>query len=260
MTRPSIPFETRKPTPPRGDRGSLRAAGLDRRASRGPLLDVSPDEYLDYQAEHESAVRSYPRRLPVAIDRAEGAWVRDTRGQVFLDCLAAAGALPLGHGHAEVTAAIHEQLDRGTPLQTLDLATPLKVEFMRELLAFLPPAFARTARLQFCSPSGSDAIEAAMKLAKLHTGRKGIFAFHGGYHGMTTGSLAVTGNLAAKERRTGLMPDVTFLPYPYSLRCPFGLGGDDGARMGLRHIESLLGDVESGTPPPAAFLLEPIQG
>ena len=235
----------------------LRTAGLQ---SRGALRDLTPDPALAFQAGRESAARSYPRRLPLAIDRAGGAWVRDTRGQVFLDCLAAAGALPLGYAHPEINDALACHLERGTPYQTLDLTTPLKVEFMREVLGFLPRPFADTARVQFCSPSGSDANEAAMKLAKLATGRRGIAAFHGGYHGMTTGSLAATGNVAAKERRHGLMPDVQFFPFPYSLRCPFGLGGDDGARMGLRYIEGVLDDAESGASLPAAFLVEPIQG
>lgn len=258
LRRHASPSKARMRVPSGGER--LREVGLARPAALPPHFELSADENLTFQTEHESAVRSYPRRIPIVIERADGVWIRDTRGQVFLDCLAGAGALPLGHNHSELNATILEHLQRGTPLQTLDLATPLKVEFMKELLAFLPPAFAGNARLQFCSPSGSDAIEAAMKLAKLHTGRSGIFAFRGGYHGMTTGALAATGNLAPKERRQGLMPDVTFLPYPYSLRCPFGVGGEEGARIGLRQIESLLTDVESGTQLPAAFLVEAVQG
>lgn len=237
--------------------GHLRSIGLKYDKAN---YDLTPDLALQYQAGHETAARSYPHRLPLAIDQADGVWIKDTRGQVFLDCLAAAGALPLGYNHPELNDQIQQQLNSGLPYQTLDLVTPTKVEFMKELLDFLPDPFARNARLQFCSPSGSDANEAAIKLAKLATGRKGIVAFHGGYHGMTTGSLSVTGNRGPKERRTGLMPDVQFVPFPYSLRCPFGLGGEAGARMGLRLLESTLNDVESGSSLPAAFLLEPIQG
>ncbi len=224
------------------------------------VYDLKPDSALDFQADHETAARSYPRRLPLAIERADGAWVRDTRGQLFLDCLAAAGSLPLGYNHPELNAEILRQLSNGLPYQTLDLTTPNKNQFIQELLDFLPKAMSKSARIQFCSPCGTDANEAAVKLAKLHTGRRGIVSFHGGYHGMTAGSLAMTGNLAAKERRSGLMPDVQFFPYPYSLRCPFGLGGEAGARMGLRYIESILEDVESGSSLPAAFVLESIQG
>ena len=87
-----------------------------------------------------------------------------------------------------------------------------------------------------------------------------MIAFHGAYHGMTNGSLALTGNLSIKNRRTGLMPDVHFFPFPYSNRCPFGLGGSDGAKLGIRYIESILCDDESGITKPAAIIIEPIQG
>ncbi len=208
----------------------------------------------------ESTVRSYSRSVPFVMERGSGVTLTDTRGQSFIDCLAGAGALPLGYAHPEVNAALTKALADGIPYQLLDLRSVARERFIETVFAFLPPGFAATARVQFCGPSGADAVEAAMKLAKKATGRDGILAFHGGYHGMTAGALAATGNLKAKSRRGGLMPDVHFLPYPYSLRCPFGLGGEAGARLGLRTIEHMLDDVESGIPKPAAILLEPIQG
>jgi len=87
-----------------------------------------------------------------------------------------------------------------------------------------------------------------------------MLSFHGAYHGMTNGSLALTGNLGAKSRRTGLMSDVHFMPFPYHLRCKFGLGGEQGAAQSIRYIESVLCDDESGITKPAAIIVEPIQG
>lgn len=224
------------------------------------IYDLTPDELLLSQEHYESEVRSYPRRLPLAITRACGARVEDSRGQIYLDCLAGAGTLALGYNHPEINQALIEQLNSGLPYQTLDITTPAKDTFIKSLMGFLPPEFAENARIQFCGPSGADAVEAAIKLAKQTTGRNTMVAFHGAYHGMTNGTMALMGNLGTKERREGLMADVHFLPFPYSLRCPFGLHGEQGARQGLRYIERMLADDESGVKKPAAIIVEPVQG
>ena len=224
------------------------------------LYDLTPDELLLSQEHYESEVRSYPRRLPLAIKKASGVLVEDSRGQLFLDCLAGAGTLALGYNHPEINQAIIEQLNQGLPYQTLDMTTPAKDKFIKEVMNFLPDDFAENARIQFCGPSGADAVEAAIKLAKQTTGRNTMAAFHGAYHGMTNGTMAMMGNLNTKARRQGLMADVHFLPFPYSLRCPFGLKGDEGAKQSIRYIERMLSDDESGVQKPAAIIVEPVQG
>jgi diaminobutyrate-2-oxoglutarate transaminase len=224
------------------------------------LYDLTPDNVLLSQEHYESEVRSYPRRLPIAIKHSRGVIIEDTKGQIYLDCLASAGALPLGYNHSEINQVLIAQLNQGVPYQTLDITTPSKDAFIKSVMQFLPVNFAKNARIQFCGPSGSDAVEASIKLAKLYTERNTMLSFHGAYHGMTNGSLALTGNLGAKERRTGLMSDVHFLPFPYSLRCTFGMGGMEGAKQSIRYIESMLNDDESGVTKPAAIIVEPIQG
>lgn len=222
--------------------------------------DFTKGTELLNQEQLESEVRSYPRRFPIAIQRAQGAVVEDTSGQLYLDCLAGAGALALGHGHPEIVHDLVESLHAGLPLQTLDVTTPAKDTFIREVMRFLPTGFAQDACIQFCGPSGADAVEAAIKLAKQFTGRQNIVAFHGAYHGMTNGAQALMGNLGAKHRRTGLMADVHFFPFPYGLRCKFGQGGEAGEVASIRYIESVLHDQESGIVKPAAIIVEPIQG
>ncbi|MEL7293489.1 MAG: pyridoxal phosphate-dependent class III aminotransferase [Pseudomonadota bacterium] len=222
--------------------------------------DLTPDQVLIDQEQHESAVRSYPRRLPIAIKQAYGALVEDTRGQLFLDCLAGAGTLALGYNHPEINQALKDQLDSGLPYQTLDIATKAKTDFIQAVKAFLPEQLGNNCVIQFCGPSGADAVEAAIKLAKQTTGRNTMFAFRGAYHGMTNGTMGMMGNLGTKARRTGLMSDVHFMPFPYSLRCPFGLGGDEGAKASIRYIERLLHDDEAGIMKPAAIVVEPVQG
>lgn len=224
------------------------------------VYDLTLDQVLLDQEQHESAVRSYPRRLPIAIKRAYGVLVEDTRGQLFLDCLAGAGTLVLGYNHPEINQALKDQLDSGLPYQTLDITTPAKDHFIKQVKSFLPADFANNSVIQFCGPSGADAVEAAIKLAKQTTGRNTMMAFRGAYHGMTNGTMAMMGNLGTKARRTGLMSDVHFMPFPYSLRCPFGLGGDEGAKQSIRYIERMLNDDESGIQKPAAIIVEPVQG
>jgi hypothetical protein len=113
-------------------------------------------EYLARQAALESNARSYPRKIPIAITYAKGMEVRDADGKAYLDCLSNAGTLALGHNHPVVVEALQQHLASGLPMQTLDLTTPIKDQFVEELFATFPPEFARHARIQFCGPSGSQ--------------------------------------------------------------------------------------------------------
>jgi diaminobutyrate-2-oxoglutarate transaminase len=216
--------------------------------------------YLDRQARFESNARSYPRRIPIAIRRAEGMFVEDMDGRRYIDCLAGAGTLALGHHHPVVVEAIRQTLADGVPFQTLDLTTPVKDRFVEGLFSSLPKAFADQARIQFCGPSGADAIEAAIKLVKTATGRRSVLAFHGAYHGMTHGALALTGETGPKLAVSGLMADVHFLPFPYAYRCPFNLGGEATWQASIAYIDRLLDDSNSGITTPAAMILEVVQG
>jgi diaminobutyrate-2-oxoglutarate transaminase len=171
---------------------------------------------------------------------------------------AGAGTLALGHKHPVVIEAIRNALDEEAPFQTLDLPTPLKERFIDELFATLPADFAAEAKIQFCGPSGADAVEAALKLVKTATGRRSLLCFHGSYHGMTSGALSLTGDIAVKAAITGLTPEVQFLPYPSDYRCPFGI--EAGWQASAHYIETLLDDSSSGVPAPAAMILEVVQG
>ncbi|MFH8801112.1 diaminobutyrate--2-oxoglutarate transaminase family protein [Streptomyces sp. NPDC017936] len=207
---------------------------------------------LRRQSARESAARTYARALPIVPVRARGLTIEGADGRRYLDCLSGAGTLALGHNHPVVLEAIRKVIDSGAPLNVLDLATPVKDAFITELFATLPPGLADHARVQFCGPAGTDAVEAALTLVRAATGRTGVLAFTGAYHGMTAGSLEVSGG--AGEVR------VTRLPYPQDYRCPFGVGGRRGAELAARWTESLLDDPKSGVRPPAGMILEPVQG
>lgn len=207
---------------------------------------------LRRQAARESSARTYARALPIVPVRARGLTIEGADGRRYLDCLSGAGTLALGHNHPVVLEAIRRVLDSGAPLNCLDLATPVKDAFTTELFRTLPPGLAEHARVQFCGPAGTDAVEAALKLVRAATGRTGILAFTGAYHGQTVGALEASGG--AQEVR------VARLPYPQDYRCPFGVGGARGAELAARWTESLLDDPKSGVPLPAGMILEPVQG
>ncbi|GHG44914.1 diaminobutyrate--2-oxoglutarate transaminase family protein [Streptomyces griseocarneus] len=207
---------------------------------------------LRRQSARESAARTYARSLPIVPVRARGLTIEGADGRRYLDCLSGAGTLALGHNHPVVLEAIRSVLDSGAPLHVLDLATPVKDDFTSELFATLPRGLAESARIQFCGPAGTDAVEAALKLVRTATGREGLLAFTGAYHGMTSGALAVSGG-APNVR-------VTRLPFPQDYRCPFATGGEAGEGLAARWTESLLDDPNSGVPAPAGMIVEPVQG
>ncbi|MFA6892065.1 MAG: diaminobutyrate--2-oxoglutarate transaminase family protein [Sphaerochaetaceae bacterium] len=221
---------------------------------------VTNQFYLDRQNQTESNARTYPRKFPVALKKAKGVWVEDVEGNKYLDFLCGAGTLALGHNDSEVNQVMVDMLRSDAPLHTLDITTPVKDKFVETLFNLLPPGLKGHSKVQFCSPSGTDATDAAIKLCKTATGRTTVVAFHGAFHGMGHGALALTGNLAAKDPVSGLMPYVQFLPYPYTYRNPFGLAGEAGVDACCTYFERVMKDPESGISRPAAVILEAIQG
>ncbi|QIV95427.1 diaminobutyrate aminotransferase [Allofrancisella inopinata] len=215
---------------------------------------------LKDQNNWESNARSYPRKNPLVIEKAQGIFLTDIEGKVYIDCLAGAGSIALGHNDSEITDVLSSTLSKKVPIHTLDLLTKEKHTFMNDLLNTLPKSYHGNTKVQFCSPSGADAVEAAIKLCKTATGRETIIAFHGAYHGMTQGTLSLMGNLGPKQHINGLTPYVHFLPYPYAYRCPFGLKGEQSIDVNIQMISRLLKDPESGIKKPAAIILEPVQG
>jgi diaminobutyrate-2-oxoglutarate transaminase len=220
----------------------------------GPLSK----EYLDAQEVAESNARTYPRRLPIAIRRAQGSYIEDVDGNVYLDFLSGAGVLCLGHNHPDLVAAAKEQF--GTLVHGLDLPTPIKDEFISRQLSMLPESMRATTKVHFCGPTGANGVEAAIKLAKISTGRGDIISFQGGFHGSTAGAMAVTGNVAAKEQVLNGMSGVHFFPYSYCLRCPLDLRRDTCAVNCAAYLERALADSHSGIPKPAAVIMELVQG
>jgi diaminobutyrate-2-oxoglutarate transaminase len=226
-----------------GDQGRVATQGVPRR-----------------QPARESAARTYARALPIVPVRARGLTIEDADGRRYLDCLSGAGTLALGHNHPVVLEAIRKVLDSGAPLHVPDLATPVKEAFVTELFRTLPPELAAHARVQFCGPAGSDAVQAAFRLVRAATGRTGMVAFTGADHGMTAGICHGTATGTLEAPGAPLDPQVALLPHPQDHRCPFGVDGARGAELAARWTESVLDDPRSGVPLPAGMILEPVQG
>ena len=225
---------------------------------RTPIPGPESARLLERQAAAESNARSYPRRLPIAIRRAAGSYVEDLDGNVFIDCLAGAGVLALGHSHPEVVAAIQDQL----PVLThgLDFPTEIKDEFVAFQLAQLPEEMRERTKIHFCGPTGANAVEAALKLCKTATGRGDVIAFQGAFHGCSFGAMSVSAAVSQRDRIQNTMPGVHFFPYPDPARCT--LGGDPetlGARC-VDYLERSLKDPLGGVERPAAVILEAVQG
>lgn len=228
--------------------------------STAPVINVTPPgpkskELLEYQASNESSAVSYPKGMPMAIKRGQGATIEDVDGNVYIDMFGGAGVMALGHGHPVVLEAAHKQIDQHT--HTLDIPSVTRQDMVQTLRSVLPKELSR---VFFGGPTGSDAVEQALKLAKYNTGRYEIIAFHGAYHGMTGASLALTTDAGHREGMGPLVPGVHFIPYDYKYRSPFADAGDDSDLRAADYLEMVLSDSHSGFAKPAAVILESVQG
>ena len=125
-----------------------------------PIPGPRSRHLLDRQSERESNARTYPRRLPIGIARAQGSYIEDVDGNVFIDFLTGAGVLALGHNHPEVVEAVERQLR--VLVHGLDFPTPLKDEFVDLQLSLLPESMRDRMKIQFCGPAGAYAVDAAL--------------------------------------------------------------------------------------------------
>ncbi len=198
----------------------------------------------------ESEVRTYSRSFPVTFSRAAGSEMFAADGKPYLDFFAGAGALNYGHNHPVLRERLMEYIAGGGITHSLDMATEAKSAFLSTLeeRVLLPRSL--DYKVMFPGPTGTNAVEAALKLARKVTKRSHIVAFTNAFHGMTLGSLSVTGN-AGKRGGAGV-------PLSHVVRAPFD--GYFGPEVdSLEQLDLLLADRSSGIEAPAAFLLETVQ-
>ncbi|WP_369181855.1 diaminobutyrate--2-oxoglutarate transaminase [Streptomyces mutabilis] len=198
----------------------------------------------------ESEVRSYSRAWPTVFTTGRGAVLRDESGRSFIDFFAGAGALNYGHNPPELKAALLGYLSGDGVTHGLDMHTAAKRVFLERLRDLVLAPRGLDYRVQFPGPGGTNAVEAALKLARKVTGRHTVAYFQRGFHGMTLGALAVTAN---PMKRAG-----AGVPLPYTVPVPFDDLADDEEQTVARLVRSLDGVAEDGLP--AAVVVETVQG
>lgn len=199
----------------------------------------------------ESEVRSYCRSWPTVLASGKDSWVTDTEGRRYLDFFAGAGALNYGHNNAHLKGALLEYLSGDGIVHSLDIATTAKQHFLETFDRLILKPRGLDYKVQFPGPTGTNSVEAALKLARKVTGRESIISFTNAFHGMTLGSLSVTGN--SMKRAGAGIPLVHATPMPYDNY--FG-----GVTEDFGWFERVLDDSGSGLNRPAAVIVETVQG
>ncbi|MEU2878416.1 diaminobutyrate--2-oxoglutarate transaminase [Streptomyces sp. NPDC007070] len=214
----------------------------------GPKSPPAP-EFKIFE-ELESEVRLYCRTFPAVFERAKGAELFAEDGRTFVDFFCGAGTLNYGHNNDFIKARVADYLAADGLAHGLDLYTVAKRDFLTVFADTVLRPRGLDYKVQFTGPTGTDAVEAALKLARKQTGRSGLVAFTGAYHGMSRGSLAVTGSRRARRAGGITGQDVTFVPYEDGPHGPFDSIG---------YLERLFDDPSSGVELPAAVIVEPMQ-
>lgn len=201
---------------------------------------------------------SYTRSYPLVIARGEGAIVEDVDGNRFLDMNAGIAVVATGHAHPKVVAAIRGQAEKFLHMSGTDFYYENMVELAEKLAALAPGPDPK--RVYFGN-SGAEAIEAALKMARYHTGRDKFVAFLGGFHGRTMGALSLTGSKSVQKKGFApLMGGVTHIPYAYCYRCAYGKQPDTCAVECVQVLEKQLFTTILPAEEVAAVFVEPVQG
>ncbi|MBU6950646.1 diaminobutyrate--2-oxoglutarate transaminase [Hahella sp. HN01] len=201
--------------------------------------------------EVESGVQSYARSFPKIFNKAKGVHLYDVDGEKHLDFLAGAGTLNYGHNNPALKEALLEYISQDGVAHGLDMHTDAKARFLTEFKERILTPRKLEYVVQFTGPTGANAVEAALKVARNVTGRHNVVAFTNGFHGVTLGSLAATGNSHHRDAAGVPLNSVTHLPYD-------GYLGKDVDTSKL--LDKMISDNSSGLDLPAAVILETVQG
>ncbi|MBS7619219.1 acetyl ornithine aminotransferase family protein [Candidatus Bathyarchaeota archaeon] len=201
---------------------------------------------------------SFGRAYPLVIDHGEGCIVTDVDGNKFIDLNSGLACLNVGHQHPKVLSSIKAQVDKFLHYSYTDFYYESVVELSEILESIVPGSFKKKF---FFGNSGTESIEAAIKLARWHTRRQGVIAFIGSFHGRTMGALSLTASKPSQRRYfSPLIPGVEHVPYPYCYRCPFNLEHPNCDYACVDYIDDYL--FKKYLPPEdvALVMVEPIQG
>lgn len=209
------------------------------------IMDIPQDTI----SQHESNVRSYVRNFPVTFSKAEGSIIWDDSGRDYIDFFAGAGALNYGHNEPVLADALIDYVQKKGIVHSLDMATTAKIKFIEEFNSTILAPRKLDYKLQFTGPTGTNGVEAALKIARLNTKRHNIIAFSHSFHGVSLGSLATTANAWFRNASGTSLNNVSFFPYD---------GYIDGVDS-ISYLEKQLDDPGSGIDEPAAVIVEFVQ-
>ncbi|XOV85099.1 MAG: diaminobutyrate--2-oxoglutarate transaminase [bacterium] len=199
----------------------------------------------------ESNVQSYARSFPVLFERAKGVYLYDEQGRRYLDFLAGAGTLNYGHNHPTLKEALLRYIEQDGITHGLDLHTCAKEAFLEKLQNYILKPRNLDYVVQFTGPTGTNAVEAALKIARNVTGRHNVISFTNGFHGVSLGAMAATGN--SHHRGAAGIPLTGTTPMPFD-----GYQGKDVDTAAF--VEQMIDDPSSGMDAPAAVIVETVQG
>lgn len=219
-----------------------------------------PKATVAMQRDASVVSQSYTRdaSAPVVVERGLGAWIWDVDGNRLLDFAAGIAVCATGHCHPEIVRVIAEQSTKLIHMSGTDFFYEPQIALAEAIVALTPGDFRKRV---FFANSGTEAVEAAIKLARYKTGRQNVIAFHGAFHGRTIGSLSLSASKAVQRKGFGpLMPGVFHVPYPYCYRCPVNRNPDTCSIECLDELEhNLLRRIVAPSDVAAVFI-EPIQG
>lgn len=198
---------------------------------------------------YESQVRSYCRNFPAVFKTAKGSVIYDGVGKRYIDFFAGAGALNYGHNHPYIKEKLIEYLRDDGIMHALDMYTEAKAEFIEKFNAEILTPRALDYKYMFTGPTGTNAVEAALKLARKVKNRSEVIAFMGAFHGMTLASLALTTDQTSREGAGVPLNNVTHIPTPYMI----------GEQQAIDYLKMILSDDHSGLDKPAAMVIETTQ-
>jgi diaminobutyrate-2-oxoglutarate transaminase len=209
------------------------------------------DKTMNIFEEIESEVQSYARSFPRVFHKAQGEFLFDEEGNRFIDFLAGAGTLNYGHNHPLIKQKLLEYIQQDGITHGLDMHTRAKRDFLDTFNEKILKPRGYEYVMQFTGPTGTNAVEAALKLARNVTGRENIISFTNGFHGVSLGSLAVTGNSHHRGAAGVSLNGSTRMPYD-------GYLGDQVDTTA--YLDKVLSDSSSGVDKPAAVIVETVQG
>ena len=199
--------------------------------------------------ENESQVRSYCRKYPVVFTTAKNSMIYDEDGNAYVDFLAGCGALNYGHNNGEIKGEVIDYILKDNITHAMDMYTAAKGAFIKTFKEKILDPKDLNYKIMFCGSTGTNAVEAALKLCRKNKKRSNVIAFMGAFHGMTLGSLALTTDRTSRDGAGVSLDNVTFVPYETTM---------DGFDS-LRYLETVIKDDHSGIEKPAAIFLETVQ-